>query len=102
MTGRNKDQDRIYQDEEGRLVVQDVQQKDEGVVSCILFTGSHELIANSALKIGILEYKLSMVSDIENSSAFTFRSQLDDTKLIRDHLSHQIQFQRQSLVQKQT
>ena len=54
VTGRNKDQDRGYQDEEGRLIVQEVQEQDGGVVSCILFTDRHELIANSALKIGIV------------------------------------------------
>ena len=52
MTGRQKEQNRIYQDENGSLVIQDVQEKDEGVISCILFTGSNELVANSALKIG--------------------------------------------------
>ena len=52
MKGRQQEEDRIYQDEEGNLVVQDVEEKDEGVISCILFTGDNELVANSALRIG--------------------------------------------------
>ena len=52
MGGRNKEQSRIYQNQEDSLVIQGVQEKDAGVISCILFTGDNELIANSALNIG--------------------------------------------------
>ena len=50
--GRNKEQSRIYQNQDNSLVIQGVQEKDAGVISCILFTGDNELIANSALNIG--------------------------------------------------
>lgn len=70
VTGRNKDQDRVYQDEEGRLIVQEVQEQDGGVVSCILFTDRHELIANSALK--IVEEKLLAYVKMNEEEGETF------------------------------
>ena len=43
---------RISQNDRGDLVIKNVRAEDEGVVSCVLFRGNREAIANAALKIG--------------------------------------------------
>lgn len=68
--GTKSDEDRIYQNDNGDLVIQDVQEKDGGVVSAILFTGENELVANSALK--IVEEKLLSYVIVNKEKGETF------------------------------